>query len=193
MKKKISIQQNNTISDYFEDFIRVKKANGLAMKTLQTYRSHFQAISHHLDTSLNIFELNKRDFEQMISSMRDAELASNNVKTVTINHYIRHIRAYVYWCFEEYDLPPFKIKLLLLCFLLVPIFSVVFFYRSLTVFLSIEFAKTKLFTYFLGKIIVRLVIYIFSHAISSLKQILIVPSYFSSLTFSITILPTFIL
>ena len=71
MKKKISIQQNNTISDYFEDFIRVKKANGLAMKTLQTYRSHFQAISHHLDTSLKIFELNKRDFEQMISSMRD--------------------------------------------------------------------------------------------------------------------------
>ena len=97
MKKKISIQQNNTISDYFEDFIRVKKANGLAMKTLQTYRSHFQAISHHLDTSLNIFELNKRDFEQMISSMRDAELAPNSIKS-----YTRTLRSFFSWCKDEH-------------------------------------------------------------------------------------------
>ncbi len=67
-------------SNAFEDFLLTKRAKGAKTKTLETYRQHFRAMSHHLDTSLSISELDKKKYEQMISSRDDktAALISQN-------------------------------------------------------------------------------------------------------------------
>ena len=87
--------QKSTIStsDAFSDYLRVKHAQGTKNKTLKSYEQHFRAIGHHLDTSLNISELDKKKYEQMISSMIASGLSPNSIKSYTVT-----LRAFLNWC-----------------------------------------------------------------------------------------------
>ena len=98
MKKgrKIVIQVSITMADTFADFLLSRKAKGLSEKTITTYKQHFAAIGKHLDTAIPIDELTKQDLEFMISSMRDAELAPNSIKS-----YTRTLKSFFSWCNEE--------------------------------------------------------------------------------------------
>lgn len=104
--KRIRMPQISTpsTSDAFHDFLRTKRAQGAKTKTLQSYEQHFRAIGHHLDTSLNISELDKKKYEQMISSMIDSGLSPNSIKSYTIT-----LRAFLNWCNDE-GLTHFRIK-----------------------------------------------------------------------------------
>ena len=93
-----------TASDTFEDFLLTKRAKGAKTKTLETYRAHFRAIGHHLDTSLNISELDKNKYEHMISSMIKSGLSANSIRSYTIT-----LKAFLSWCNEE-GLTFFNIK-----------------------------------------------------------------------------------
>ena len=91
-------------SDAFSRYLRIKHAQGTKTKTLQTYEQHFKAIGHHLDTSLNISELDKDKYEQMISSMIKSGLSPNSIRSYTVT-----LRAFLSWCNEE-GLTNFRIK-----------------------------------------------------------------------------------
>ena len=95
---------STTASDTFEGFLLTKRAKGAKTKTLETYRHHFRAIGHHLDTSLNISELDKNKYEQMISSMIKSGLSPNSIRSYTVT-----LRAFLSWCNEE-GLTNFRIK-----------------------------------------------------------------------------------
>ena len=64
---------------------------------------------------LNILELNETDYVSVISeSMINKfviELRNNNLSVGTINHYLRAIRVFLYWCMKHEYLKPFKIKM----------------------------------------------------------------------------------
>ena len=98
MKKgsKIVIQVSISVADTFGDFILSRKAKGLSEKTLTTYNQHLSAIGKHMDVSIPIDELEKQDLEEMISSMRDAHLASNSIKS-----YTRTLKSFLSWCNEQ--------------------------------------------------------------------------------------------
>ena len=98
MKKgnKIVIQVSISVADTFADFMLSRKAKGLSEKTLITYNQHLSAIGKHLDVSIPIDELTKQDLEEMISSMRDAQLASNSIKS-----YTRTLKSFFSWCNEQ--------------------------------------------------------------------------------------------
>ena len=98
MKKgsKIVIQVSISVADTFGDFITSRKAKGLSEKTLTTYKQHLAAIGKHLDVAIPIDELTKQDLEYMISSMRDASLASNSIKS-----YTRTLKSFFSWCNEQ--------------------------------------------------------------------------------------------
>jgi len=85
-----------TMADTFGDFIMSRKAKGLSDKTITTYKQQFAAIGKHLDTAIPIDELTKQDLEEMISSMRDAGLAPNSIKS-----YTRTLKSFFSWCNEE--------------------------------------------------------------------------------------------
>ena len=89
------------MDNYTDDFILYKRIQGVSASTLKDY-----------EYALNKFYAEGGDLTKGAVNGWIKKQLDNNVKTVTINHYIRHIRAYVYWCIEEYDLPSFKIKLL---------------------------------------------------------------------------------
>ena len=49
---KIKLSQTITINEAFDRFLLSKKSEGLANKTLTTYKGHLACIAHHL----NIFQ-----------------------------------------------------------------------------------------------------------------------------------------
>lgn len=59
------------------------KGGGVSEKTLLTYGQHFSAVSKHLSPDTPMDALNKAKLEDMISSMRDAGLAANSIKSYT--------------------------------------------------------------------------------------------------------------
>ena len=63
---------------------------------METYQQNFSAIGKHLDLRLSIEKLNTNELEQMVVSMRDAELAPNSIKS-----YTRTMKSFLSWCNEE--------------------------------------------------------------------------------------------
>ena len=92
----VSVKSSASVEEEIKRFILAKKAKGLADKTLATYQQHFLAIAKHLDLRQSIEELNTNSLEQMIVSMRDAELATNSIKS-----YTRALKSFLSWCNEE--------------------------------------------------------------------------------------------
>ena len=66
---KITLKNTQTIEDAFEDFIFYKNTQGLTEKTIIYYRTTFQSISKHLDTTINISDLTKKDLQKMIADI----------------------------------------------------------------------------------------------------------------------------
>ena len=65
--KRITIKkQELSIEEAFSRCLVSKSAEGLAAKTISTYKSHFRTLSNYFDASLNISELNKRMIEDVI-------------------------------------------------------------------------------------------------------------------------------
>ncbi len=95
-KKKITMDVSATVENVFHDFILSKRAKGLSEKTISTYKQHFSAIGKHLEIKRAIDEINKSALEEMIVSMREAELAANSIRS-----YTRTLKAFFSWCNEE--------------------------------------------------------------------------------------------
>ena len=92
---KIKMKNSVTVADTFHDFLVGKKAAGVSEKTLLTYGQHFSAVNKHLSPDTPMDALNKADLEDMISSMRDAGLAANSIKS-----YTRTLKSFLSWCNE---------------------------------------------------------------------------------------------
>ena len=92
---KIKMKNSVTVAETFHDFLVGKKAAGVSEKTLLTYGQHFSAVSKHLSPDTPMDALNKADLEDMISSMRDAGLAANSIKS-----YTRTMKSFLSWCNE---------------------------------------------------------------------------------------------
>lgn len=85
-----------TIEEAFEYFIFAKNSQGLAEKTIKSYRDHLHCISKYLDTSIALSELKKEDTQQMIARMRECDLATNTIAT-----YVRIFKVFLSWAREE--------------------------------------------------------------------------------------------
>ena len=94
--KKIKMKIGNTVAETFEDFIISRKAKGLSEKTLVTYNQHLRAIKRHLDIDVSIEDLTKANLENMVSSMRVAELSANSISS-----YVRTMKTFLSWCNDE--------------------------------------------------------------------------------------------
>ena len=74
---KITLKNAQTIEDAFEDFIFYKNTQDVTEKTIIYYRTTFQSISKHLDTTINISDLTKKDLQKMIAEIYSTIYVSN--------------------------------------------------------------------------------------------------------------------
>ena len=98
MKKmlKIPVKSRETATSCFARFLRVKRADGITQKTIDTYSQHFSAIGKHLDTEKTMSEIEELDLKLMILSMQESGLAANSIRSYTAT-----LKSFFTWCNNE--------------------------------------------------------------------------------------------
>lgn len=94
-----------------EEFLDEKAATGTSQKTLDNYK---QSVGYFIefefdDEDIAINEMQKIYVQQWVASMIKAKK-----RATTINHYLRDLRAFLYWCMHEdrrYIEQSFKVEL----------------------------------------------------------------------------------
>ena len=102
MKK---IQKNAVRFDNLkQDFLDDKKYSGTAEATLNGYRYDITRFLKFLsDEQLAV---NEAGFKRYVIHLTDSGMTANSV-----NHYIRSVKVFLYWCMEQDEIAPFKIKM----------------------------------------------------------------------------------
>ena len=102
MKK---IQKNAARFDNLkQDFLDDKKYSGTAEATLNGYRYDITRFLKFLsDEQLAVNEVG---FKRYVIHLTDSRMTANSV-----NHYIRSVKVFLYWCMEQDEIAPFKIKM----------------------------------------------------------------------------------
>ena len=102
MKK---IQKNAARFDNLkQDFLDDKKYSGTAEATLNGYRYDITRFLKFLsDEQLAV---NEAGFKRYVIHLTDSGMTANSV-----NHYIRSVKVFLYWCMEQDEIAPFKIKM----------------------------------------------------------------------------------
>ena len=95
-RMRLTVDSSASFEEVFKRFLLSKAAKGLAEKTLKTYQQHLSAIGKHLDTSIMIDDMTKKDLEEMTISMRESGLSANSIKS-----YTNTLKSFFSWCNEE--------------------------------------------------------------------------------------------
>lgn len=80
MKSPAAAQSALTFAQLYERFLIDRTAQGLAEKTLQSYRTHLKSIAKHLDITLPFGKLTQDDIDNMVVSMRQSGLAPSSIQ-----------------------------------------------------------------------------------------------------------------
>ena len=102
MKKiqKSAVRFDNLKQDFLDD----KKYSGTAEATLNGYRYDITRFLKFLsDEQLAVNEVG---FKRYVIHLTDSRMTANSV-----NHYIRSVKVFLYWCMEQDEIAPFKIKM----------------------------------------------------------------------------------
>lgn len=96
----------------FEEFVAEKTARNLSQATLKNYVQSFNYFMDFCDFNeeSTTDEIKQTHFYHWMNDMK-----LDGVKFTSINHYLRDVRAFCYWCMDEdkkYINPPFKIHLM---------------------------------------------------------------------------------
>ena len=96
------------LNDLFEKYIIEKNAHNISQATEQSYRNSFHKFISFVGGDKTIDSINDEIIFSWISNMK-----KDGIKIISLNHYLREMRTFLYWCMEkELIQNRFKIKLL---------------------------------------------------------------------------------
>lgn len=97
-----------TIRTAFTEFLAEKKSAGLSPSTLDNYLISLQVFmaDNGFDDLYPVSSIDKSCIIKWTTEMLDHQAHNRH----SINHYLRDIRVFLYWCMEQNYLSPFKIK-----------------------------------------------------------------------------------
>lgn len=117
IKRNVSMEGEDSnyvvlLGQAFAQFKEEKEAAGIAPKTIINYEQsyeYFLEFELDGDDTIPVEEVGKIYVEQWKASMLE-----DGKRKSTINHYLRDVRAFLYWCMDEEReyLPPYKIALI---------------------------------------------------------------------------------
>lgn len=110
VKRTFDVEKGVVITAAFDDFIAEKVALGLSKDTLRNYKQSFKQfmVFNDFDETEKTDSIDKNIFFHWIGDMR-----LEGVRDTSINHYLRDLRAFCYWCMEDGRnyITPFKIEM----------------------------------------------------------------------------------
>jgi integrase/recombinase XerD len=115
---KRSIKQNTEaievlLFDAFEEFVTEKELKNLSEATINNYKHTFKtwAEFNSFDRDTGVDEVTSHSVYKWVGTMK-----LNGKKPSSLNHHLRDIRTFLYWCMDsdrEYIKKPFKVEMVL--------------------------------------------------------------------------------
>lgn len=98
-----------TLMEAFNDFKDKCQIKNLSKETIKLYENQFLTFYRFVDdTSLLISEITSKTVDNFILDLRSD---NHNCNEITVNSYLRGIRAFLYYCMDMNYLPQFKIHI----------------------------------------------------------------------------------
>ncbi|MDL2219375.1 tyrosine-type recombinase/integrase [Ruminococcaceae bacterium OttesenSCG-928-O06] len=94
-----------TITELFEEFIVEKESNGLSPATIYHYGKSFDKFLQFTGKEITMDCTDSKLIQRFIKLLQ-----KDGLKHTSINHYLRDIRVFLYWCMENHYLPRYTIK-----------------------------------------------------------------------------------
>ncbi|MEH7504924.1 tyrosine-type recombinase/integrase [Neobacillus drentensis] len=91
------VTETFTMSEMFERFMWFKQSEGLAPRTIEEYKIHFQWLLDYLEGDLSSEEMTLEVFLEWVDFM----LNEKGLQPTTVNIRIRTMRAFLRWCYLE--------------------------------------------------------------------------------------------
>lgn len=111
-KWQITVSQEEievTLDEAFEEFIKEKEYQGRAESTIRNYKQSFEFFKdyHGFDETTLASEIEASMVYEWIG-----DKAKDDISPASLNHYIRDLRTFLYWCMDEprYYIEKFKLK-----------------------------------------------------------------------------------
>ena len=97
-------KNSNQLENLKQNFLDDKKYSGTAEATLNGYRYD---ITRFLDfLTAEQLSADEAGFKRYVVHLTDSGMSASS-----INHYIRSVKVFLYWCMEQGEIAPFKIKM----------------------------------------------------------------------------------
>lgn len=108
--KQISMNKktNITLDEAFQNFIRNCRVRNLSEATITTYRAHYKIFEEFIGGKNLVNEINPNTWEEFIFYIRE----KHNCIDLTINSYLRSIRAFLYYMMKMGYVESFKVNML---------------------------------------------------------------------------------
>lgn len=110
IKRKVKLSSNaieTSLEDAFNEFISVKEAENKSPSTIRNYKQSYSFFKEYykLDAEKSAKAVTQAMIYQWINKMKNDDISS-----ASINHYLRDVRAFFYYCMEKEYMESFKIK-----------------------------------------------------------------------------------
>ncbi|MDR1564271.1 MAG: tyrosine-type recombinase/integrase [Oscillospiraceae bacterium] len=110
MKRVMSLTTKNerTLKNSFEEFIRVKRLQNLAKRTVKNYEKSFRYFTEFIDENTLCSKITNNVILSYIENLQEMH---KGISDISVNTYIRELRVFLYFCMERGYTQRFKISL----------------------------------------------------------------------------------
>jgi integrase/recombinase XerD len=100
--------ENYTVSEALDTFLRKCTARNLSPNTIEMYKVRLRVFNGFLSgDNIPLTDITRDTLDEYTLYLKE----SGSRNAVSVNSYLRDLRVFLYFCMEEGHLPSFKIKL----------------------------------------------------------------------------------
>ena len=100
-------KQNLSIEEAMELFIKKAQVRNLSPDTLKTYQCHFSMFCRYTDKKGLLVDVTEERLDGFVLYLRE----NTKANPITVNTYLRSLRAFFYFCMDNHYMKSFKIVL----------------------------------------------------------------------------------
>lgn len=102
----VNAEHNPKLSYAFDGFQARNKARNLSIATIKGYKETFDRFTALCMDEMKCDEIGRKTVDAFVTALMD-----DGIKASSINHYLRNMRSFLYWCMDEGYVQRFKIPL----------------------------------------------------------------------------------
>ena len=94
-----------TLNEAFNEFMRKAKIRNLSSETMKTYSNVIKIFFEFMDEGTKTHDISASDVDEYILWLKEEK----EIRDTTVVNYVRHLRAFLYYCMDCGYIKKFKI------------------------------------------------------------------------------------